>query len=275
MHRRDRCASQLRAQHECDSTLWTTKYFPSTLSEVPLFKKSQVENFVRIVDQAFCGPPMHARVILITGPVGCGKSTLVRAVCKAQRIGIVAFSPDDQWDLPDDSSESLSVAALRTFLTRAQLVTDPGQRQIVLLDDLAIAKPDLPEFVEILAAYGCARGRAFPLVWIPDADAESAAPPNAVIFRFPAASHTVLTRVLRRVSAAEALNLDRTQIERLIADNPGDVRLAVNQLQFSGGFTTGTYEALGFFRRSGRSCITKGGCRRSRSWRNRTARRAR
>jgi hypothetical protein len=57
--------------------------------------------------------------------------------------------------------------------------------------------------------------------------------------------------------AEESLHLTPAQVEELIADNPGDVRVAVNQLQLTGGFSTGTYEALTFFQAVGEILYSK------------------
>jgi adenylate kinase family enzyme len=228
------------------------------LAEIPLFRKQQTENFIRMLDLSFRGPLFAPRVIVIFGPVGCGKTTLVKAVCQAKGIEIVAFSPDEQWDLPDDSeSESLSIGALKTFIDRAQLVTDPRIRRIILLDDLSIDNHDRRQFIEILDRYGVSAGGHFPLVWIPEADCTSVKPTNCLVFNFPPTSQSVLKRVIGRVSNGEGLALTSDQIGELIADNPGDVRLVVNQLQFSRSFVTGNYAALTFFQAVGEVLYNK------------------
>ena len=76
-------------------------------------------------------------------------------------------------------------------------------------------------------------------------------PGNCFTFNFPAASTTVLKRVITRVSRAEGLNLTKEQMEDLLNDNPGDVRLAVNTLQFARNFVPGKYDSLTFFQAIG------------------------
>lgn len=246
-------------QAQSDSSLWTTKYFPQSLDEIPLFRKAQLENFMRMFDNAFVGPPWHPRIGMVVGPVGCGKTTLVKAVCAARNVEIVQFSPDDDYDKPmkgdddpmDYGDDSPVLNALRVFLERAQLVTVPGKQQLVLIDDFPVDRSERRRFIEILEDYGSDRRHLFPLFWIADPDGAAQKPQNCVVFNFPAASISVLKRVVKRVCSAEGIRLSNEQIEDVLAGNPGDVRLAVNQLQLTRDFSTGTYTNLSFFQAIG------------------------
>ena len=265
MHRVDLNAQKLLKQNQCeDSLLWTTKYFPVSLEDIPLWRKSQRDNFISMLDQAFVGPPWHPRIGVIEGPVGCGKTTLVKTVCRAKQIELVQFLPDEEYDKPLEDEfeqrqwrESPFISALIVFLERAQLVTKPGVRKLVLIDDVDISPEDRRQFIDVLDGYGSDSRRLFPLFWIPGPNDFRDRPHTCVTFNFPAASHSVLKRVVNRVSKGEGFSLTSEQFEEIIAGNPGDVRLAVNQLQLSRNFSTGGYQLLTFFQAVGEVLYNK------------------
>jgi hypothetical protein len=257
MRQSDALAAHLKDRLETDSNLWCTRHFPTELSDVPLCRKSQTEKFMRILHRSFEGPPRHPRIVTIAGPVGCGKSTLLKVACATQNIEILLFSPDDKFDnRPITVPDSIFLYSFKNFLERGQFVTEPGIRRILLVDDLDIDHSELSAFIEVTERYGSDSRRLFPLFWIVDPQI-SKRPRNAVVFNIPSASHTVLKRVITKVTAEEGIHLNSAEIEDLIADNPGDVRLAVNQLQFTRGFPAGAYEPLTFFQAVGEILYNK------------------
>jgi hypothetical protein len=126
----------------------------------------------------------------------------------------------------------------------------------LLIDDVDIDRRELRQFIEIIENYNYDPRHLFPLFWIPDPDI-SQRPKNCVVFNFPPASRTVLKRVIKKVSNAEGLRLSKQQIDELTLDNPGDVRLAVNQLQLTGSFSLGSYQMLTFFQAVGEILYNK------------------
>lgn len=265
MKRVDENAQELLRQNAADdSRLWTTKYAPVSIEDIPLWRKSQRDNFIQMLEQTFIGPPSHPRIGTIEGPVGCGKTTLVKTVCRARQIEVVQFLPDEEYDKPLEdeiqphrAQTSPFISALVVFLERAQLVTTPGSRRLVLIDDVDVDASDRRRFIEILENYGSDHRRLFPLFWIPAPGEFRHRPQNCFNFNFPAASHSVLKRVVTRVSKSEGFSLTAAQFEEVIAGNPGDVRLAVNQLQLTRNFSTGGYDTLTFFQAVGEVLYNK------------------
>ena len=245
--------AQRLLQKKDNQTLWSVKYFPKKREEIPLFKKSQIEKFENLINNCILRKQGTPKVIIVSGPVGCGKTTLVRVICNEKNIQIVNFSPDE--GIVDKSlmseNESFFLAKLKIFVEKSQLVTNPLTQQILLLDNIQLANDDKNGFFEIIENYNADRRRLFPLVWIADLNDMRRKIPNCYYFNFPPASNSVLKRVINNVAKNEHLKLTKSQIDDLLAENPGDVRLAVNTLQFARNFPSGKYDYLSYFQAIG------------------------
>ena len=83
--------AQRLLQKKDNQTLWSVKYFPKKREEIPLFKKSQIEKFENLINNCILRKPGTPKVIIVSGPVGCGKTTLVRVICNEKNIQIINF----------------------------------------------------------------------------------------------------------------------------------------------------------------------------------------
>ncbi|KAH0788610.1 cell cycle checkpoint protein RAD17 [Histomonas meleagridis] len=215
-----------------------------------------------ILKDAYQGFPYYPRVIVMYGPVGCGKSTLVQAVCNYNHQQIISFSPDEEYYQSDDdlyakNKVPIFIKQFEAFLEHSQLVTNPENQNVLLVDNVVIEDDSKRYFIDLIEKYSTDKRKLFPLIWIVDSSNSSISPNNCITFNYPAASHSVLKRVLLRVSKSEGIKLTNQQIEDILIDNPGDVRLAVNTLQFSRTFSTGKYDSLTFFQAVGEVLYVK------------------
>ena len=214
--------------------LWIDKYFPQNRNQIPLYTQNQVEKFEKQLDLCFNQYPGSPKVLIITGPVGCGKTTLVKFICKEKNITIKEFCPDEE-ELPFyNQTSSLFNVKLLFFLERSQShqLTHRRSLQLLLIDDFSINQSDKSKFIEILTQYNSSQKHLLPLIWIADENDVFQKIPNCYYFSYPAASKTVLTKVLKNIIQCEGLQNAKININEIIDQNPGDVRLAVNSLQF-------------------------------------------
>lgn len=106
--------------------LWVEKFTPTERKDIPLYKLSQVEKFENLLNNCLTLLQHCPKVIVITGPVGCGKTTLVNVICREKHIQIINFTPDDDYLLPEYAtpangvSESTFIAKLKLFLEKCQ-----------------------------------------------------------------------------------------------------------------------------------------------------------
>ena len=85
MIQKNRIAQKLLDKRE-KKLLWVEKFTPTERKDIPLYKLSQVEKFENLLNNCLTRLPHSPKVIVITGPVGCGKTTLVNVICREKHI---------------------------------------------------------------------------------------------------------------------------------------------------------------------------------------------
>jgi len=253
------------------SDLWTSRYEPKDIQDLPFHEvKKKPNDFFNVIGLTFRNNNSSNRLILVTGPYGSGKSTLVKCCCSIKNIDIIEFCPDDDTygvSIPDRKEkkanfsyrDSVLVPSLALFLSRAQLVSiGPNQshrKQILLLDNFEVPFGYFHEFLGVLREYNMSYGFKYPVIWIVDPTQEKYATDSYLgsFYRIQLnkVPPSVFKRVLKRIGEHEGISLKNDLIESLIADNVGDIRSLVNNFQFARDFNCGNYESLSFFQAVG------------------------
>lgn len=231
------------------SDLWAECYRPCDRDNIPLFTKRQVDTIFGLVDRAFKYRSRENRILVISGPNGSGKTTIIHTVCNELRIQILEFIPDEAFEWNPNDGESFYVAAVRSFIGKGQFVVAPQTKRLLLFDHVDIPQEERRALFKFLNEFANDPRNMFPVVWVINDDNYLDFPHQT--FKVPPASITLLKRILKRVAGLEGIPLDKETMNDILVDNPGDIALALNNFQFARTFSPGGYQALSYFQAIG------------------------
>lgn len=245
-----------------DGQAWVDKYSSISLQGglVTSIKKSnEIRNWMR---GALDG--VAPRLLLLTGPPGCGKSSAIRAAATEFECAV------SSWQAPVTGSRNISMTLLddfRAFFVGGRYHSLAGEeeseaesrdwsgRKILLVEDLPVCTTDIAQKRAMIQKVfvDTARFAPFPTaVVISDSEkgvastarfifgADLLESSNIAFIKVPAVTHGMMKRKLLRVLQGEGLLFSQDKLEGAVAVARGDIRAALNALQFCSSTEIGT-----------------------------------
>ncbi|UYZ40101.1 MAG: replication factor C large subunit [Candidatus Methanospirare jalkutatii] len=201
------------------ATAWTEKYRPRTLREVVGNPKAVHE--LRAFADAFEAKKVKA--VILYGPPGCGKTSAA-----------LALAAEKGWDVVElNASDKRSAEALRRIAGHAsESETFTKQRRLIILDE-ADNIHGSEDRGGAKALYEILKRSEQPIILIANElhKINKRLREQCKIIPFRRLSENAIFNVLRRISAAEHLNIDENTLREIARNAKGDLRSAINDLQ--------------------------------------------
>ncbi|XP_034397627.1 cell cycle checkpoint protein RAD17 [Cyclopterus lumpus] len=275
---------------------WVDRYSPRSQAELAVHKKKieEVENWLRVHSSASKGG-----VLLLTGPSGCGKTATVQVLSLELGLRVQEWTNPSNLE-PYSSGQqdwrtngfpcTSQLAQFQDFLLRAnkynclKMVGDGAATdgKLILVEDFPNQFYRQPSSLHDILRRFVKTSRC-PLVFIVS---DSLSGDSSSRFLFPRevqeeldisgisfnpVAPTTMMKVLTRISAAQAGKscgrmcvTDQAVLETLCSGSSGDVRSAINSLQFSSLPDTSLEKGLWGMKKDGRATsLGKAGSRRN------------
>lgn len=216
---------------------WCDKYAPKRKCDLTVHKK-KVETVCSVLTEALCTGSKY-KVVILSGPPGCGKSATVRAL--SNDIGFHI----EEWSTPVQKYEEgvqyesekakfksflLSSSRYPSLFSTTKQSNDVNTKKIVLIEDMPTFVAYHPEdFWDTIKEYS--KFGKFPIVMIMSDSSQGYRVPHQYLnIAFNPIANTLLSKALKAIADAEKLSTD---IASIVDAANGDLRNAILTLQFS------------------------------------------
>ena len=234
--------------------LWVDQYEPKSVKDVCV-RADKVKELQNAIEYSSIGNKQgHTKILLLTGQSGIGKSILVRLLCKSMNYDILEWTnPINDYDPTETHTHTMTL--FTRFLSSS--ILRGSQRQIIFVDDIPdITTEDIQRQLHATLKNFVNSPAKFLLIMVAtDAWMENSSASyrsydsrlNRTIdiiptelnndlrvkqIKFNPVTKTNMTKVLKHVMSEEHTAIRKEQLDQLIEKSNGDIRAAINNLQF-------------------------------------------
>lgn len=240
-------SSQNSERSICANQMWVDRYKPQSIDELAVHRNkiAEVDSWLRDIQH------VGSKVLVITGPVGCGKTATIKVV--ANTLDLTC----KEWTNPVITPfETLRDSGVRyksqldtfhDFLFRCgryssvvDIYDDADENEasdIIVLEELPYVFQQNPtQLKDVLVKYQ-STNNLYPLVLIvSDGNMDAVVrqlPPSIKHISFNSVATTLMVKTLKRIANSEGYNLSNEQAKLAASDGNGDIRASIFSLQFS------------------------------------------
>jgi len=207
---------------------WVIKYRPKKLSEVV----NQEEAKSKILDWLNKWPNVSKKALLLYGPPGCGKTSLIEAISNEYNYELIEMNASDFRRKTDIERIALKASTSHSLFG--------FNKKLILLDEVdGISTKEDEGAIE--AIQELVRKTNVPIIMIANNPWDQNLRPLrelAEFVQFKKLSKPDMRMALMRICKAEKISCDEDAINYIIERSEGDLRAAINDLQSLGeGFS--------------------------------------
>jgi replication factor C large subunit len=214
---------------------WTEKYRPRTLDDVVGNKKAlqSILTWARSWDS---GKVPKKRAIILSGKPGCGKTTVAHALAADLGWGVIELNASDSRNADAIRRVATAGALNQTFTDKGEFLrSDTGGRKLIILDEADHLHGNVDRG-GVKAILETIRRTQQPIILIVNdlyqlTRHSSSFKTLTQTIRFQGVGARSIKPVLKRIAAAEHMEVDDQAIEMIAERTSGDLRSAINDLQ--------------------------------------------
>ena len=217
------------------SAEWTEKYRPRSLDDVVGNKKA-VQSLLTWARSWDSGKAPKKRAVILSGKPGCGKTTAAHALATDLGWGVIELNASDTRNADAIRRVATAGALNQTFTDSGEFLrSGAGGRKLIILDEAdhihgnvdrggirtileTIRKTQQPIILIVNDLYQLTRH-------------SSSFKTLTQTIRFQGVGARSIKPVLRRIAAAEHMEVDDQAIEKIAERTSGDLRSAINDMQ--------------------------------------------